>query len=43
MQNATTLPINDFQAFLATMKVLTASNPAAGLWSAAIQGQVESV
>jgi hypothetical protein len=33
MQNATTLPINDSGAFLATMKVLTASNPAAGLWS----------
>jgi hypothetical protein len=33
MQNATTLPINDARAFLATMKVLTASNPAAGLWS----------
>jgi catalase len=32
MQNATTLPINDARAFLATMKVLTASNPAAGLW-----------
>jgi hypothetical protein len=33
MQNATTLPINDSPAFLATIKVLTASNPAAGLWS----------
>src|SRR5208283_257109 len=33
LQNATTLPINDAFAFLATMKVLTASNPAAGLWS----------
>jgi hypothetical protein len=33
MQNATTLPINDARAFLATMKVLTASSPAAGLWS----------
>ena len=33
LQNATTLPINDSPAFLATMKVLTASNPAAGLWS----------
>jgi hypothetical protein len=33
MQNATTLPINDATAFLATMKVLTASNSAAGLWS----------
>src|SRR5712692_9281542 len=33
MQNATTLPINDSPAFLATMKLLTASNQAAGLWS----------
>jgi hypothetical protein len=33
MQNATTLPINDSTAFLATMKLLTASKPAAGLWS----------
>jgi len=33
MQNATTLPINDARAFLATMKVLTASSPAEGLWS----------
>jgi len=33
LQNTTTLPINDAAAFLATMKLLTASNPAAGLWS----------
>src|SRR5271169_4482309 len=33
MQNTTTLPINDAPAFLAVMKLLTASNPAAGLWS----------
>jgi hypothetical protein len=33
MQNATTLPINDSPAFLAIMKLLTASNPAAGLLS----------
>jgi hypothetical protein len=33
LQNTTTLPINDSTAFLATIKVLTASNPAAGLWS----------
>lgn len=33
MQNATTLPINDSTAFLATMKLLTASNQVAGLWS----------
>jgi hypothetical protein len=30
LQNATTLPINDARAFLAIMKLLTASNPAAG-------------
>ena len=33
MQNTTTLPINDSTGFLALFKVLTASNPAAGLWS----------
>jgi hypothetical protein len=33
LQNATTLPINDAPAFLAIMKLLTAANPAAGLWS----------
>jgi hypothetical protein len=33
MQNATTLPINDSPAFLATISVLTASNPVRALWS----------
>jgi hypothetical protein len=33
LQNATTLPINDARAFLATIKLLTASNPAPALWS----------
>ena len=33
LQNTSTLPINDARAFLATMKLLTASNPAVGLWS----------
>ena len=33
MQNTATLPINDSNAFLALSKVLTSSNPAAGLWS----------
>jgi hypothetical protein len=33
LQNATTLPINDARAFLATMKLLTASNPAIELLS----------
>jgi hypothetical protein len=32
LQNAATLPINDARAFHATMKLLTASNPAAGMW-----------
>jgi hypothetical protein len=33
LQNATALPINDARAFLATMKLLTASNPAVGFLS----------
>ncbi len=33
MQNATTLPINDSPAFVATMKLLTAAKPAAALWT----------
>jgi catalase len=33
LQNTKTLPINDATAFLAFMKLLTASNPAVGLWS----------
>jgi hypothetical protein len=33
MQNASTLPINDSPAFVATIKVLTAPNPLGGLWS----------
>jgi hypothetical protein len=33
LQNTKTLPINDAPAFLAIAKVLTASNPAAGLWA----------
>ena len=33
LQNTTTLPINDSPAFLAIMKLLTASNPATGLLS----------
>jgi hypothetical protein len=32
LQNAPPLPINDATGFLATMKLLTASNPAVGLW-----------
>ncbi len=33
LQNATTLPINDARAFLATMNLLTAPSPPAALWS----------
>src|SRR5215831_6308771 len=33
MQNATTLPINNAQAFLTLMKVLTASSPMKAAWS----------
>ncbi len=40
LQNATTLPINDAFAFLATMKVLTASNSAAGLWSLSFEDKL---
>ena len=40
LQNTTTLPINDASAFLAIMKLLTASNPAAGLWSLAFRDKL---
>jgi hypothetical protein len=43
MQNATTLPINDSPAFLATIKVLTASNPLAGLWSLPLKDKLKVV
>jgi hypothetical protein len=43
MQNATTLPINDSPAFLATIKVLTASNPGAGLWSMPFKDKLKVV
>ena len=43
LQNATTLPINDATAFLATIKVLTASNPAAGLWSLPFRDKLKVV
>jgi len=33
LQNTKTLPINDATAFLAIIKLLTAANPAVGLWS----------
>jgi hypothetical protein len=40
MQNAPTLPINDAPAFLSTIKVMTASNPAAGLRSLAFRDKL---
>jgi len=40
MQNTTTLPINDSPAFLAIIKLLTASNPAAGLWSLSLKDKL---
>jgi hypothetical protein len=40
LQNAATLPINDVRAFLATMKLLTASSPAKGLWSLSHQDKL---
>jgi hypothetical protein len=43
MQNATTLPINDSSAFLATIKVLTASNPLGGLWSQPFKDKLKVV
>src|SRR5271156_6237310 len=43
MQNATTLPINDSPAFLATMKVLTASGPVVGLWSLPFRDKLKVV
>jgi hypothetical protein len=43
MQNATTLPINDSSAFLATIKILTASNPLGGLWSLPFKDKLKVV
>src|SRR5271168_4072284 len=40
LQNTKTLPINDAPAFLAIVKLLTASNPAAGLWSLAFKDKL---
>ena len=40
LQSAPTLPINNARAFLATMKLLTASNPAKGLWSLSFRDQL---
>jgi hypothetical protein len=43
LQNAPPLPINDSAAFLAVMKVLTASNPAVGLWSIPLKDKLRSL
>jgi hypothetical protein len=40
LQNATTLPINDAPAFLATMKLMTASSHAAALWSLPVRDKL---
>jgi hypothetical protein len=43
LQNTTTLPINDAHAFLAIMKLLTASNPLAGLWSLPLKDKLRVI
>src|SRR5205807_10443400 len=43
LQNATILPINDAKAFLAIMKLLTASNPIAGLWSLPVKDKLRAL
>jgi hypothetical protein len=43
MQNTTTLPINDSPAFLAIMNLLTASNPAVGLWSLSFKDKLRVI
>ena len=43
LQSAPTLPINDARAFLATMKVLTATNPLKGLASLTFRDQLRVV
>jgi hypothetical protein len=43
LQNASTLPLNDARAFLATMKVLTASSPAKGLLSLSLRDKLRVV
>src|SRR5277367_907772 len=40
LQTTKTLPINDSSAFLAIMKVLTAANPAVGLWSLPVRDKL---
>jgi hypothetical protein len=43
LQNAPPLPLNDAHAFLATMKVLTASNPLAGLLGLSFKDKLRTV
>ncbi len=43
LQNAPPLPINDSRAFLAVMKVLTASNPGVGLLSLPFQDKLKAI
>jgi hypothetical protein len=43
MQSATTLPLNDATAFLAVIKVLTASNPAKAVWSLSLRDKLRFV
>jgi hypothetical protein len=43
LQNATTLPLNDARAFVATMKVLTDASPAKGLWSLSLSDKLRVV
>jgi hypothetical protein len=43
MQNTTTLPINDSPAFLAIVKLLTASSPAAGLLSLSLKDKLRVI
>ena len=43
MQSATTLPLNDAAAFLAVIKVLTASNPAKAVWSLSFRDKLRFV
>lgn len=40
LQNTSTLPINDARAFLATMQLLTASNPVVGLWALPLEDKL---
>jgi hypothetical protein len=43
LQSATTLPMNDAAAFLAVIKVLTASSPASGVWSLSFRDKLRFV